>query len=175
MEYTIRPVEEYDWDPITSIFNHFVVNSNAAYPEEPVGIDFFRNKHLQAPDYPFMVATADGKAVGFAYLAPFQPVPTMRRSAMLTYFIHPEHTGQKIGGRFLRLLMDQGRHLGVTTFLAHISSANEGSIRFHQKHGFAECGRFREVGVKGGQSFDMVWMQRVEKESSDNGKSLSVT
>jgi len=42
---------------------------------------------------------------------------------------------------------------------AHISSLNEGSIRFHLRHGFTECGRFRRVGRKRGQDFDMVWMQ----------------
>jgi phosphinothricin acetyltransferase len=163
MDYTIRPVEEDDWEQITSIFNHFVVNSHAAYPEEPVEISFFRTKYLQAPDYPFMVASAEGEVVGFAYLAPFQPVPTMRRSAMLTYFICPDHTGKRLGERFLDLLVDAGKRLGVTTYLAHISSANDGSIRFHSKHGFTECGRFREVGVKGGRTFDMVWMQRIEE------------
>ena len=163
MDYTIRPVEESDWEQITAIFNHFVVESQAAYPEEPVEIEFFRSKHLQAPDYPFMVASAHGETVGFAYLAPFQPVPTMRRSATLTYFIRPDHTGNRLGESFLDLLMDAGKRLGVTNFLAHISSANDGSIRFHRKHGFTECGCFREVGVKGGLTFDMVWMQRIEE------------
>jgi phosphinothricin acetyltransferase len=49
--------------------------------------------------------------------------------------------------------------MGVDTFLAHISSLNEGSIRFHLRHGFTECGRFRCVGRKRGHDFDMVWMQ----------------
>jgi phosphinothricin acetyltransferase len=163
MDYAIRPIEENDWEQITSIFNHFVINSHAAYPEEPVESSFFRSKYLQAPDYPFVVASAEREVVGFAYLAPFQPVPTMRRSAMLTYFIRPDHTGKRLGERFLDLLVDEGKRLGVTNYLAHISSANDGSIRFHRKHGFTECGRFREVGVKGGRTFDMVWMQRIEE------------
>ena len=169
MDYTIRPVEETDWQTITEIFNHFVENSHAAYPEEPVDDGFFRAKHLKAPDYPFTVAALEDEVVGFAYLAPFQPAPTMRRSAMLTYFIHPDHTGRRLGGRFLDFLMEEGRRLGVTNFLAHISSANHGSIRFHEKHGFTECGRFLEIGVKGGRNFDMVWMQRIENaERFDN-------
>ena len=51
-----------------------------------------------------------------------------------------------------------GRVVGFA-FLAHISSANQASIRFHSRHGFTECGRFREVGEKHGTVFDMVWMQ----------------
>jgi len=51
--------------------------------------------------------------------------------------------------------------MGITTILASISSLNEGSLAFHQKNGFRECGRFRDIGVKKGRSFDGIWMQRV--------------
>jgi phosphinothricin acetyltransferase len=45
--------------------------------------------------------------------------------------------------------------------MAHISSLNEGSIRFHAARGFCECGRFRNIGIKHGRPFDMVWMQHL--------------
>jgi L-amino acid N-acyltransferase YncA len=162
MDATIRAVEAGDWKAVTAVFNHFVTNSFAAYPEEQVPEDFFAKRHAGAPGYPFLVAEVGGAIVGFAYLSPFHPVPTMRRSALLTYFIHPDHTGQGLGSHFLNLLLKEGRRFGVANFLAHVSSANEGSIRFHVRHGFSECGRFLEVGEKFGRRFDMVWMQRRE-------------
>lgn len=162
MEYTIRPVIDDDWPAVASVFNYFVDHSPAAYPEERVGVEFFRNKHCAAPSYPFVVLEVNDLVVGFAYLSPFHPVATMRRSAAVTYFILPEYTGMGIGSRFLELLLDEGRKMDVDNFLAHISSLNDGSIRFHERHGFTECGRFRRVGTKSGRDFDMVWMQRVE-------------
>lgn len=162
MEHSIRPVRNTDWPAVTEIFNHFVVNSPAAYPEEQVGPDFLRNKHEAVVDYPFVVVERGGKPVGFAYLSPFHPMATMRRSAQLTYFIHPDHTGHGLGSRLLEVLLDSGRALGIDNFMAHISSLNEGSIRFHTSHGFTQCGCFRRVGTKHGQDFDMVWMQRLE-------------
>jgi phosphinothricin acetyltransferase len=48
----------------------------------------------------------------------------------------------------------------VETILASISSRNEGSLRFHRKHGFRECGCFEGVGRKFDQDFDVVWMQK---------------
>lgn len=162
METTIRAVEERDWPAVTAVFNHFVTETFAAYPDEPVAGDFFKTRHLDSPGFPFLVAESGGEVVGFAYLSQFHPVPTMKRSATLTYFIHPDCTGAGLGSRFLDLLIEEGRHLGITTFLAHISSANEGSIRFHLRHGFSECGRFLKVGEKAGREFDMVWMQRIE-------------
>jgi phosphinothricin acetyltransferase len=57
-----------------------------------------------------------------------------------------------------RLAAD-ARGMGIETILASVSSANEGSIDFHRKYGFAECGCFRSVGKKSGKDFDEVWLQ----------------
>lgn len=156
----LRAVEERDWESITAIFNHWVTESYAAYPDEPVGEGFFRDRNAAHPEYPFFVADGEAGIVGFAYLSPFHPVPTMRHTANLTYFLHPEHTGHGLGRVFLERLLEAGREIGITNFMAHISSENPGSIRFHLRNGFTECGRFANVGVKKGRSFDMVWMQR---------------
>ena len=162
MNYTTRPVSDDDWPVVAAIFNHFVVNSPAAYPDTPVKPEFFSDRHRTNPDYPFVVVEVDGQTVGFAYLSPVHPVATMRRSAQVTYFILPNHTGHGLGKRLLGLLLDEGRTMGVDNFMAHISSLNDGSIRFHERHGFSECGRFRRIGSKHGQDFDMVWMQKLE-------------
>jgi phosphinothricin acetyltransferase len=167
MSYSIRPINDEDWAIVAAIFNHFVVNSPAAYPDRPVPADFFRDRHRAVPGYPFLVVEADGQVVGFAYLSPVHPVSTMRRSGQVTYFILPNHTGKGLGGRLLDLLLDAGRALGVDNIMAHVSSLNQDSIRFHLSHGFTECGRFRRVGTKHGQDFDMVWLQRLEEPASD--------
>jgi phosphinothricin acetyltransferase len=47
----------------------------------------------------------------------------------------------------------------IEPLLANISSRNEVSLQFHRKNGFEECGRFRRIGKKFGNEFDVVWMQ----------------
>jgi L-amino acid N-acyltransferase YncA len=160
MNALIRPVLEPDWEAITAIFNHFVAESFAAYPDQPVDVNFFRDRHGAHPIFPFVVAEIEGEVVGFAYLSPFHPVPTMNQTANPTYFLHPEFTGRGIGATFLEHLLEAGKTLGIINFMAHVSSLNPGSIRFHLVHGFTECGRFINVGVKNGRSFDMVWLQK---------------
>jgi phosphinothricin acetyltransferase len=51
--------------------------------------------------------------------------------------------------------------MGITALLASISSLNPGSLAFHRKKGFQECGRFVDAGRKKGRDFDEVWMQRM--------------
>lgn len=159
MSATIRPVTPNDWTAVTAIYNHYVENSPAAYPDEKVAESFFRDRHNAALDYPFLVALDGARIVGFGSLSPIHPATTLRRAAQLAYFLAPDCTGQGIGSRLLGALIDAGRRMGIDTFVAHISSLNEGSIRFHIRHGFTECGRFRRVGTKHGRDFDMVWMQ----------------
>jgi phosphinothricin acetyltransferase len=160
MESHLRAVAEGDWESITEIFNHYVTESYAAYPDEPVGEGFFRDRHRAHSEYPFFVAESEDGVVGFAYLSPFHPAATMRHTANLTYFLHPEHTGHGLGRVFLERLLEVGGEMGITNFMAHISSENPGSIRFHLRHGFTECGRFVNVGLKKGRPYDMVWMQK---------------
>jgi L-amino acid N-acyltransferase YncA len=162
MDIRLRAVAEGDWEPITEIFNLFVADSFAAYPDQPVDESFFRDRRNINPTYPFVVAERRDLVVGFAYLSPFHSVSTMRRTAILTYFLHPEHTGQGIGTTVLEHLLQAGKNIGLNNFLAHVSSLNPGSIRFHLKHGFSECGRFLDVGEKNGRPFDMVWLQKFQ-------------
>ncbi|MBW2499543.1 MAG: N-acetyltransferase [Deltaproteobacteria bacterium] len=170
MNARIRPVAATDWGQIADIFNYYVIESLAAYPDQPVSEAFFRDRQGAHPEYPFVVAEAEEGVVGFAYLSPFHPARTMRHTASLTYFLHPQHTGRGIGTELLEHLFDGGKSIGVTNFTAHISSENPGSVRFHQKHGFTECGRFVNVGIKKGRRFDMVWMQRELCESEGSGE-----
>ena len=160
MKARIRSVSEADWEPIAEIYNHYVASSFAAYPDQPVDEPAFRERQAANPRFPFFVAEVQGRVVGFACLSPFHPASTMRHSGTLTYFVRPEYTGQGIGAAFLERLLQAGSTLGITNFFAHVSSLNPGSIRFHLAHGFIECGRLVNVGVKNGEPFDMVWLQR---------------
>ena len=101
-----------------------------------------------------------GNTLGFAMLRPHNPMPTFSRTAEVTAFMHPDHTGKGLGKQLLDSLEQGAAEQGIATLLASISSLNPGSIAFHKKNGFVECGRFSNVGKKKGQLFDTVWMQK---------------
>lgn len=161
MDYRLEPVSIEDGDQIIDIFNYYVENSFAAYPENKVPYEFFQTFLSLTQGYPFIVAKdLSGKVVGFGSLRPYSPFPTFSEAAEITNFISPEHTGIGIGKRILNSLLEQARRMGVVTILASISSLNPTSLAFHKENGFAECGRFVGIGRKMGQGFDVVWMQR---------------
>jgi phosphinothricin acetyltransferase len=42
-----------------------------------------------------------------------------------------------------------------------MASKNKASIQFHLRCGFTEVGRLQNAGSKFGESFDMIWMQKM--------------
>ena len=79
----------------------------------------------------------------------------------MTLFMRNGYTGQGTGKVILDHLVEQAAEMGLVSILASVSSMNEGSIRFHLRNGFQECGRFREAGEKLGKRFDVVYLQRM--------------
>ena len=161
LEYTLSPVGESDRTGIVDIFNHYVEHTFVAYPEEKVPYTFFDLILGIARTHPAVtVRDADGGIAGFGMLRPRNPMPAFARTAEILCFLRPDLTGRGIGSEVLGYLEAGARERGIACILASILSQNEGSIRFHRRHGFVECGRFRNVGSKRGVLFDVVWMQK---------------
>jgi phosphinothricin acetyltransferase len=161
MTYQLQSLIEADRTAVVAIFNHFVRHSFAAYPEEPVGGDFFDRVLTLCQGYPAVsVKTDAGEVVGFGFLRAFHSAGTFRRTAEVAYFVMPEHTGRGIGAKMLSHFIEEARAIGVDNLLASVSSLNEQSLRFHAKAGFRTCGKFEAVGRKSGREFDMIWFQK---------------
>jgi L-amino acid N-acyltransferase YncA len=159
--YTLSPIDPADGNAVIDLFNHYIEHSFAAYPEIKVPYQFFMLLMQACANYPAIaVKDSTGSLAGFGMLRPHNPMPAFRHTAEITYFIRPELTGKGLGTKMLEYLEAAGKKQEITTILAGISSLNEGSIRFHERNGFFECGRFVKVGVKKGVVFDIVWMQK---------------
>ena len=159
---TFAPITLSDQRSVIDLFNYYIENSFAAYPEKCVPYEFFGLFMNACREYPTVAAKdASGALLGFGMLHAHNPMPAFSQTAEITYFITPGMTGRGLGSRMLEHLEAEGKKRGISCILASISSLNEGSIRFHRKNGFTECGRFRRVGKKNGVIFDTVWMQKL--------------
>ena len=157
---TLRPVDDGDGPDVLAILNHYISNSFAAYPEQEHPPETFGLLAQMVLPGSFWAVVANGQLAGFAFLSPFLHAATLARTAQVTYFIAPEHTGKGLGVLLLDKLTELARHAGVDNLLAHISSLNDGSIRFHRRNGFETCGEFKNVGRKNGKDFGVIYMQK---------------
>jgi L-amino acid N-acyltransferase YncA len=157
-EVIIRTKKEDDFEKVLEVVNSFVKNSFAAYSDEyysPSMVDEW-NKKARV----FLVLETGNKVIGFGFVASYKPHKSCSHVGVLTYFILQEYTGKGLGTKLINQLISKGKDLGITNYLAHISSKNEQSLNFHKKHGFHEVGRFKDMSKKLGESIDMVWVQK---------------
>lgn len=164
-KYLIREASTEDIPGMLEVFNYYVENSFAAYLETSVGPEFFQviqseKDQDKGERFPFYVIEENGKIIGIGALRPYFPFPNFRHTGVVSYFILPGHTRKGLGSKMLKKLCTEAGEKKMKSLLANVSSKNEASLNFHQKHGFIECGRFREVGTKFGKYFDIIWMQK---------------
>lgn len=162
MNFTVAPITLDDRQQIVDIFNYYVENSFAAYPDQTVSYEFFDFLLNLCRGYPTAtVKDTEGAVVGFGMLRPYNPFPSFVQTAEITYFIKHGFTGRGIGKILLEYLIAGANSMNLTSILANVSSLNQESLSFHRKNGFTECGRFRQVGRKKGRTFDVVYFQRI--------------
>ena len=161
MEFTISPIAEEDREPMIDIFNYYITNSFAAYPESEVPYEAFDVFLQMSQGYPTgTIKDNNDKILGFWFLRAHNPMPVFSETAEISYFISEEHTDKGIGKSLLNYF-EEGKKKGIKNILASVSSLNPRSIDFHKKNGFIECGCFQGVGKKNNQVFDLVWMQKM--------------
>jgi L-amino acid N-acyltransferase YncA len=155
-------VNDADGKAVIHIFNHYIEHSYAAFPEKPLPILFFTKLREMTTGYPFyVVETEDPLVIGFGFLHAYRPMEVFRRSAEVTYFIHPDHCRRGLGRQLLDQLINDATTQGIDTLIATISSENLESIEFHVKNGFSERGRLERVGRKFNTDFGIIMMQRM--------------
>lgn len=162
MDVTLETLGSQHLPAVLEILNFYIANSMAAFAEEALTKDACKALLAMVGDYPSLAARRpNDEIIGFCFLRPYHRLPTFGRSAEVVNFILPGHTSRGLGAAMLAELERRARARGIDCILAAISGHNPGSQRFHLAHGFCECGRFRRVGRKHGQDFDVVWMQKL--------------
>lgn len=155
----LRKYRTSDNKSIKNIFNYFSKESFACYCEN----DFSSSEiELIMEDTRCAYVIEDHKKIiGFGYLSHFKKLNTFDHTGVLTYFILPEYTGNGLGTKICNQLLLTGRSLGITNFIANISSKNQQSLNFHKKIGFKEVGKLPQIAIKFGEYFDIIWVQKI--------------
>jgi len=160
MNYNFEPMNKDHEKDVMEIFNYYIENSFAAYPESKLPDQFFAKFLEVGLVYPSYVIKDNNRIIGFCMLRPYNPFPVFKETAEITYFIHKDYTGKGIGLMALGILEESARKMGIKKVMADISSENARSIKFHQNNGFEVCGIFSDVGKKFDKHFSVIWMEK---------------
>jgi phosphinothricin acetyltransferase len=161
----IRDADADDAAAISALYNATVSTTTVAWTEEHESVAT-RQKWLHtqhAAGHPVLVAEAENRVIGFASYDEFRNAtkwPGYRFTVEHTIHIDATHQGAGVGGALLEALVERATAAGLHVMIGAIDGENDGSIRFHQRHGFVEVARMHEVGFKFGRWLDLVLVQR---------------
>lgn len=150
-------LRDYDIGECLDIYNYYVMNSCFSLDEEKTDIDSYRQMCKRVrKNYTFTVAKDDeGKVMGFAYLDSFNPKSGYKCSADLTIYIKNEARHEGIGSVLLESIIKWAKNNSIRNIISIITSANENSVRFHEKKGFKLEGTLHDVAIKNGKSWNV--------------------
>lgn len=174
MPPAIRPANAADLPAIHAISDHHVETGTGSFEEVPPTLDEMRVRQAAVVDagHPWLVAIVAGEVAGFAYAAPWKPRSAYRFTVEDSVYVAPGQGGRGIGSALLGALVLICTKAGRRQMLAAVGdSADSGSIRLHERHGFRRLGTAERVGFKFGRWLDVVYLQRalMTEPNDDSG------
>jgi L-amino acid N-acyltransferase YncA len=161
-QLVLRESDETDIPAITAIYRHAVLTGCATFEIAPPSEAEMkiRRRLMLAANYPYLVAESEGRVVAYAYSNSYRQRPAFLKTVENSIYVRDGMQGRGVGHRLLAALIDETTLRGFRQMIAVIGdSANIGSIRLHEKLGFALIGNLRAVGWKHGRWLDTVLMQ----------------
>ena len=159
-----RDATEADLPAMLAIYNRIIATSTAIYRDEPTTLEeraeWFASR--RARGFPVIVAERGGEVLGFATYGDWRGAfPGYRHSVEHSVHIAEGARGTGAGAALMGHLFDLAREGGVHVMVGAVDADNAGSLRFHDRLGFARVAHFHEVGRKFGRWLDLVFVEKV--------------
>lgn len=148
---------------MTAIYAHHVLHSTGTFEENPPTDEAMKLRWLEreAAGQPTLVCCVEGAVVGFACAGTHKPRSAYRFTVEDSVYVGAQALGRGIGYALLNQLIVRCSELNYRQMMAVIGdSANQASIRLHERCGFEPIGTARGIGYKHGRWLDIVYMQR---------------
>jgi len=156
----VRDATAADLQVINAIYNHYVPISTCTYQMTPETEEGRRAWFTgRKPQHPVIVAELDATVVAWGSLSPFHKREAYAGTVENSVYVSHLHQRCGLGRLIMEELIRRARASGIHTIVAAISADQEGSIALHNRLGFIETGRLREVGRKFDRLLDVVLMQ----------------
>ncbi len=177
MQNQIRDAVTDDAAGIKEIYNDAVANTTAIWND--IEVDTADRaawlEDRQNSGYPVLVAVdTRGQVLGYASFGDWRSWDGYRHTVEHSVYVRSDSRGFGIGKTLMDALIERARRLGKHVMIGAIEANNEASIRLHQKFGFVEVGRLREVGTKFGKWLDLLFFElQLDERAAPDGSFFS--
>lgn len=159
----LRPALTADIPAITAIYGHWVAHGLASFEYDPPDAAEMGHRHAAITEagYPYLLAEADGRVLGYAYASAYRTRPAYRFAVEDSIYVAPDAQRGGIAHALLGALIEACTAQGFRLMVAVIGdSANAPSIGLHAALGFNRAGLLPGIGWKHGRWVDSVLMTR---------------
>ena len=162
-DLVVRPAVAGDMAAVQAIYAHHVRHGLASFEDDPPDLGVITRRWRDVVDrgLPYVVAEQAGELLGYAYAGPYRTRPAYRFTLENSVYVRDGLQQRGVGYAVMRVVLAECEARGYRQVIAVIGdSANEGSIRLHERLGFTRAGTLAGVGFKFGRWVDSVLMQR---------------
>ncbi len=158
----IRHCAPGDYDAVVEIYNHYIENTHATFDTSPYSIGervpWFSQFHVSGPNQ-LLVAEKNGTILGFCCSTPFENRAAYDISVETTVYLTPEATGEGVGKRLYKVLLQNLSGIGLHGAYAGVALPNDASVKLHEALGFRKVGEYQEVGWKFDKYWNVAWYE----------------
>lgn len=176
----IRVANVDDAEEILKIYAPYVEKTAISFEYGVPSLSEFKSRiEITLKKYPYLVATSDGKIVGYTYCGVFKARAAYDWSVETTIYLDESYKGQGIGRRLYSELEAYLKKMNILNLNACIATCDvedehltNGSSKFHEKMGYKLVGQFTNSGYKFNTWYNMIWMEKMIGEHDSNPKAI---
>ena len=156
----IRAATSADAEAICRIYNVAMAERGSTFETEPRRAEDF-DERIEAERFPFLVAEADGKIIGWAGLSSYSPRPCYSGIGEASVYVAPEARGRGVGTALADALASAAEGNDFHKLLGKLFTDNVASIRLVERCGFSSVGTHRRHGQLDGAWRDVLVVERL--------------
>ncbi len=150
-----------DADGILEIYRPYIESTAITFETVvPTSEQFRARVEGVLAQYPYLVAEAEGKLLGYAYASAYRARAGFLWTPELSVYVRQGYHGNGIGTRLFAALLDLLRMQGYQNVCSAVSWPNAGSEKLHNHFGFRFAGLQKKCGFKNGQWCDLAILER---------------
>ncbi len=168
-EVKIRIARADDAENLLKIYSPYIEKTAITFEYAPPSAEEFRARiEKTLSRFPYLVAESGVNIVGYAYAGYYIPRTACDHACEVSIYLDENSRGGGVGAMLYHELFEILARQNITNIYASVAFAEaedeyltHASVRFHEREGFDEIGRFRKCGYKFGRWYDLLWFEKI--------------
>ncbi len=162
---SVRFVQNNDAKGLIEIYAPYVTETPITCECEVPSVQEFQDRIQKiSKTFPYVVCEIDGELVGYSYASLHKERAAYRWDSDATVYVSSNYHRNKIGTALYNCMLELNKLQGFYNIYAVVTTANEGSIKFHEAFGFVPMGTYTNTAFKLGKWHNITVMEKKLKE-----------